>query len=334
MGLETQYQRIEISFSQFGRSCGDSVSYILTYSRDFERDITMLILDFFPSLTAPKGYAGRAVVEPAFEKYYNEGLDKNANALVKGRARAARQWGLTTKEVAQAEITIIMAAGTNTVPNAFYMICRICSRPDLLDAFRAEVGKITTRETRDGVDVVTLNIAMLQTHCPLLVACFNETMRLTKTGPSVRTILKDVMLNDQYLLKKGSFLQIPTGVMQSDPKIWGPDAKEFKPERWLAQDSLSKEAKKAQTLAFIPFGGGKNLCPGRHLAFTEITGFVAMLLYGFELSLSDGGVLPVPKGAFQRVGVASISPEKELEVLVKRRPNFEGVVWEFNVGSA
>jgi cytochrome P450 len=122
--------------------------------------------------------------------------------------------------------------------------------------------------------------------------------------------------------------------MQSDPKIWGPDAKEFKPERWLTQDWFSKEAKKAQTMAFIPFGGGKNLCPGRHLAFTEITGFVAMLLYGFELSTSDGGILPVPKGGFQRLGVASISPEKELEVLVKRRPNFEHVVWEFNVGRA
>ena len=114
----------------------------------------------------------------------------------------------------------------------------------------------------------------------------------------------------------------------------GPDAKEFKPERWLAQDPLLKEARKAQAMAFFPFGGGKNLCPGRHLAFTEITGFVAMLLYGFELSMGDGGVLPVPKGEVQKLGFASISPEKELEVLVKRRPNFEGVVWEFNVGSA
>jgi len=334
MDCQTPYQRTGTSFSQFGRSHGTLVSQLLICSRDFERDLGLLVLDFFPSLTAPKGHAGRAVAGPAFEKYYNEGLDKNASALVKGRARAARQWGLTTKEIAQAEITIIMAAGTNTVPHAFYMICRICSRPDLVDSLRTEVGKITTRETRDGVDVVTLNIAMLQSHCPLLVACFNENMRLTKTGASVRTILKDVMLNDQYLLKKGSFLQIPTGVMQADPKTWGPDAKEFKPERFLAQDCLSKEARKAQALAFIPFGGGKNLCPGRHLAFTEITAFVAMLLYGFELSMSDGSRLQVPKGEFQRLGVASISPEKDLDVLVKRRQNFEGVVWVFNVGSA
>jgi hypothetical protein len=75
----------------------------------------LLVLDFFPRFTAPKGYAGRAVVTPMFEKYYNAGLDKNANGLVQGRARVARRWGLTEEEISKAEITIIMAAGTNTV---------------------------------------------------------------------------------------------------------------------------------------------------------------------------------------------------------------------------
>ncbi len=127
MDLPTQYQRIGTSFSQFGRSCGDSVFHVLIYSRDFERDVALLILDFFPSLTAPKGYAGRAVIGPTFEKYYNNGLEKNAITFVKGRARVARQWGVTTKEKGQAEIAIIMGAVTNKVPNTFYMICRICS---------------------------------------------------------------------------------------------------------------------------------------------------------------------------------------------------------------
>ncbi|KAF8855360.1 cytochrome P450 [Acephala macrosclerotiorum] len=301
---------------------------------DFERDLGLLILDFFPKLTAPKGYAGRTKALPAFRKYYDDGLSKNASVLVQGRERAARTWGLTTEEIAKAEITIIMAAGTNTVPNVFYMICYVFSRPDLVTPLRDEVSKITTRQTRDGTDFVTLDISRLQSHCPLLTACFNETLRLNKTGASVRTILNDVMLEDRYLLKKGAFVQIPTGVMQSDLKIWGQDAKEFNPQRFLAQDSLSKEEKKARAQAFIPFGGGKHLCPGRHLAFTEIVAFVAMLLHGFELSMTDSKNLRVPKGEFQKLGVASISPEGDLDVLIKRREEFEGVLWEFDVGNA
>ncbi|CZR63469.1 related to cytochrome P450 oxidoreductase [Phialocephala subalpina] len=301
---------------------------------DFERDLGLLILDVFPRFTAQKGYVGRTKALPAFLKYYNAGLSKNASALVQGRERAARAWGLTTEEIAKAEIAIIMAAGTNTVPNVFYMICHIFSQPDLVTSLRNEVAKITSRKTRDGVEVVTLDISKLQSHCPLLTACFHETLRLNKTGASVRTVLNDVTLENQYLLKKGAFVQIPTGVMQSDSKIWGPDAKEFNPQRFLTQDSLSKEEKKAQIQAFIPFGGGKHLCPGRHLAFTEIVAFVAMLLHGFELSMSDGGKLKVPPGEFQRLGVASISPEGDLDVLIKRRKEFEGVVWEFDVGTA
>ncbi|TVY21382.1 7-alpha-hydroxycholest-4-en-3-one 12-alpha-hydroxylase [Lachnellula arida] len=297
---------------------------------DFEKDLGVLVLDFFPRIMAPKGYAARTVVTPAFEKYYDAGLDKNANHLVQRRAWAARQWGLTTKEISQAEITIIMAAGTNTVPNVFYMICHIFSQPDLVTALRQEISKITSRKTRDGIETVTLNISMLQSHCPLLTACFNETLRLNKTGASVRTILEDVMLDDRYLLKKGAFVQIPTGVLQSDLDVWGPDAKLFNPQRFLTQDSLRKDVKKAQNQAYMPFGGGKNLCPGRHLAFTEITAFVAMLVLGFELSLSDGAKLQVPKGEFQRLGVASISPDKDLDVSIKRREEFEGVTWEFD----
>lgn len=294
----------------------------------------MLILDFFPKLTAPKGHAGRAACLPAFKKYYDDGLSKNANALVQGRERAARTWGLTTEEIAKAEITIIMAAGTNTVPNVFYMICHIFSQLDLLVPLRNEVNKITTRTIRDGVEVVTLDISRLQSHCPLLTACFHETLRLNKTGASVRTILNDVMLEDRYLLKKGAFVQIPTGVMQSDCRTWGPDAKQFKPQRFLTQNSLSKEERKAQMQAFTPFGGGKHLCPGRHLAFTEIVAFVAMLAYGFDLSMTNGSKLYVPKGQFQKLGVASISPEGDLDVLIQRRKEFEGVVWEFDVGNA
>jgi len=142
------------------------------------------------------------------------------------------------------------------------------------------------------------------------------------------------MLDGKYLLKKGSFLQIPTGVLQADLKTWGPDAKEFNPYRFLTQDSLPKEKRKTQNQAFMPFGGGRNLCPGRHLAFTEIAAFAAMLVYGFELKMSNGDMCKVPKGEFQKLGVASISPAKDMDVLIKRRDEFEGVIWEFDVGDA
>lgn len=231
----------------------------------------MLALNFMPSITAPKGNAARIAITAEFIKYYDACLDKEANEFVKGRFRAARNWGLTMEEVCKAEVTILSASVTNTVPNVFYAICYVFSDPALTTDLREEVSKIVTRSTRNGVDTVALNISMIETHCPLLVSCYSETMRLNKTGASIRTALSDVMLNNQYLLKKGSLIQIATDIVQSDLKTWGLDAKSFNARRFIEKESLSKEEKKAQTQAWMPFGGGRNMCPGRHLAFTEIT---------------------------------------------------------------
>ena len=45
-----------------------------------------------------------------------------------------------------------------------------------------------------------------------------------------------------------------------DKSIWGPDADEFRPERWA-------DARPAWS--FTPFGGGPRTCPAQQLLFTE-----------------------------------------------------------------
>lgn len=285
------------------------------------------------SITARKGYKARLVANRAFKAYYDAGLDKNATGLVQGRVRAARKWGLTTEEISKGEIAILTASVTNTVPDTFYLICYIFSDPDLVSRLRDEVGKIVTRSDRGGLDTVILDHTKIETDCPLLVSCYNETLRLNKTGSLLRVVLSDTLLNNQYLLKKRSFIQIATGEIHTDPNTWGPDAKDFKASRFLAHEATSKEERKAQNQAFIPFGGGRNLCPGRHLAFTEITSFVAMLVYGFEVSMSDGSALRIPERCFHKMAVASRSPKEDIDVVIRRRNEFEGVTWGFNTES-
>jgi cytochrome P450 len=141
------------------------------------------------------------------------------------------------------------------------------------------------------------------------------------------------MLNNQYLLKKGSLIQIATGVLHFDTDTWGADANVFNSQRFVNKDALAKEIKKAQNQAFIPFGGGKSMCPGRYLAFTEITSFAAMLVYGFDVSSVDGSALSIPERRFQKMGINSRSPKDDMDVLIQRRKGFENVTWKFNTGS-
>ncbi|KAH7395512.1 cytochrome P450 [Cadophora sp. MPI-SDFR-AT-0126] len=325
---------------------------------DFEKDLGLLAMDFYPSLTARKGHFARTTAMPFFESYYAQGLLKNASAFVQGRARCARKWGLSTQEISKAEISILFAAVTNTVPNVFYMLCWIFERPTLVSSLRDEISGIVRKGERDGEMV--LDIEGLREKCPLLTACFHESLRLVKTGFSIRMVLEDTMLADEYLLKKGAIVQIPTGVLQADAQTWGPDAEAFDPHRWLdgiyesssglangeipngATDGngksdvyKSKEKRKSQSSAFIPFGGGKNLCPGRHLAYNEIAAFVAVVVFGFEIEGVDGkerALVKAPEMAINRLGDGSSSPRGDVRIRIRRREGLEGVGWGFVVG--
>jgi cytochrome P450 len=49
--------------------------------------------------------------------------------------------------------------------------------------------------------------------------------------------------------------------LHTDPEIWGADALEFKPERWAGLK---------QSWNFIPFMGGRRICPAQQNALTDI----------------------------------------------------------------
>ncbi len=65
-----------------------------------------------------------------------------------------------------------------------------------------------------------------------------------------------------------------TWVMHRDPEIWGPDAEEFRPERWK---SLSVNDNR-----FRPFGGGARICPGQTLALMEASYLVVRMLQTYS----------------------------------------------------
>ena len=90
--------------------------------------------------------------------------------------------------------------------------------------------------------------------------------------------------------------------MQSSTEVFGEDAHEFRPERWLDSD----EKKVAQmTKYFHPWGIGVRVCLGRFIATMEIYKFLAqaMLKWDFDLVEDErkgGGKIHVDKGYLQQ----------------------------------
>ena len=42
------------------------------------------------------------------------------------------------------------------------------------------------------------------------------------------------------VIPRGTVIEIPVNILQTDPAVWGPDSSEFRPERWLEIDEGKK----------------------------------------------------------------------------------------------
>jgi cytochrome P450/NADPH-cytochrome P450 reductase len=125
---------------------------------------------------------------------------------------------------------------------------------------------------------------------PYITAVMRETLRLKPTAPMIalhphptKNQEDPVTLGDgKYVLNKDETIAILLTKMHRDPKVYGPDADEFKPERMLDEnfEKLPKNAWK-------PFGNGMRGCIGRPFAWQEALLVVAILLQNFNFQMDN-----------------------------------------------
>jgi cytochrome P450 len=74
--------------------------------------------------------------------------------------------------------------------------------------------------------------------------------------------------------------------MARDESIWGPDAKQFNPQRWV-DPKTGALVKESQWKAHM-FNGGYRLCLGQDLAKYEAVAVLASLLSDFDFEFAPG----------------------------------------------
>lgn len=73
--------------------------------------------------------------------------------------------------------------------------------------------------------------------------------------------------------------------------------------------------------AYIPFGGGIKMCPGRHYAKQEIYLLVTMMLWAFDFEFVDPAGAKKTKGDTALFSVGTLHPDRKNAVKVRRRKN-------------
>ena len=320
-----------------------------------------MYLNFLPRLTASKPFHARTRLTKRYKEYFDARLwlQDSTSTYIRDLWTLGDEWGMTEIDKARLQVGVIHGALSNTIPTAFQYLVNILSRPELVERIREEVAAAAvitiSKNEEDSTGsggggggsgggkgsrrVVTVHLTNLEKNAPLLVSCFKETQRLVSHGTINRIGEEDVILHDAdtnraYLLKKDTPIQCSLKVNSLNAALWGRDALEFDPERYLnAQRESPDDPERNNWLnrgKFSPFGGGKHLCPGRNFAQAENWCMTIALLLGFEVTRrSGGGVLTPPEYTEPPLTAGIGVPVKgsDLGVVIKRRQGWEDVTW-------
>lgn len=87
------------------------------------------------------------------------------------------------------------------------------------------------------------------------------------------------------LVPKGAYVVFHSWSMHRRADVYGEDADEFTPERWLDEGHPASPLRPGW--AYIPFSGGPRACIGQNFALTECMFVVVRLVQGFEIEGRD-----------------------------------------------
>ncbi|KAI9009909.1 cytochrome P450 [Phycomyces nitens] len=138
-------------------------------------------------------------------------------------------------------------------------------------------------------------------------AIFYETLRLHPSVPNnQKYALNDDVWPDGTHIRKGDYVVWSPWAQGRSTKVWGPDAKTFKPERWITPTGDLRRESQGQWPAFH---GGPRVCLGQNLATLQALIVIIFLLKKYKLTLVPGQeitylvsmTLPMKNGMFVKV---------------------------------
>lgn len=227
----------------------------------------------------------------------------------------AHRYQCTDEFMARAELGEFIGVVINAGPTLFWLVTMIASNPNLLCKIREEIDQ-SAGKNATGQRVIDIESAKVQ--CPLLVSTFQEVMRLTVISIATFAVQEDTELDGKYLLKKGAVIQVPSLAIHTDPEVWGPDAAEFVPDRFV-------ERKKPHPAAFRSFGGGVTLCPGRFFAADIIITMAMLILSSFDFDQGEWTGASMDRS---KIGTR-MGPVEPAIVTLSRKKEYESPEWAF-----
>ncbi|KAF2201691.1 cytochrome P450 3A4 [Delitschia confertaspora ATCC 74209] len=194
------------------------------------------------------------------------------------------------------QLLTFLAAGHETTSSAFTWATHLLAvHPEIQTRLRTEIhNNIPTQSALDD----SPDISSLLESLPYLNAVCNETLRLFPTIPvTSRVSCRDTFIRDQYV-PKGTVSFIVPWAVNRNPKLWGADAEEFNPSRWIDPDTgrANNVGSAKSNYSFLSFLHGPRSCIGERFARGELRALVAAFVGSFEMAMADPEEQVIPAG--------------------------------------
>lgn len=157
----------------------------------------------------------------------------------------------------------------------------ILAHPDVLRKLRAELDDAAAKGELSSPPTFAETQKL-----PYLQAALKESLRMhPATGiPLWREVPAPGATICGTWFPAGTSVGINSWVAHRNEEVWGKDADEFRPERWI--ESGEEQLRKMNAM-YMPFGLGSRTCIGKNISLLEISKVIPHMIRKFDVAFAD-----------------------------------------------
>ncbi|KAG9305219.1 hypothetical protein G9A89_010727 [Geosiphon pyriformis] len=182
---------------------------------------------------------------------------------------------LTDKELRDILLNLMIAGRDTTAQSLSWMLYNILIHPNIEVSLSKEIDNMLS--SKDSLATYDTINTFKYTNATWL-----ETLRLHSAVPrNGKECLKDDLLPGGIPIYAGDTVAWSSYAMGRDKNIWGPDATEFKPERFLEHEDVLRPS----PFKFPAFNAGPRACLGQQFATVEALILITAMMKSFRFEL-------------------------------------------------
>lgn len=208
-------------------------------------------------------------------------------------------------------LTLLAAGHDTTSGSLLWAVLLLAGHSEVQERMYSEIQTVLAMLKDDGAQFDAQSLD----HLTYSTAVANEVMRLF---PTVAMTAREALCQTEVagqLIPKGTRVYIASWALQRLESVWGEDAGDFKPERWLdSHGELDHTGGAREAHAFQTFLSGPRSCIGQHFARNELRCLMAAIVSRFVVSPDAQHA-----GRLRMSGILTVQPSGGLRVRLAER---------------